>query len=64
MTVSSKQKYFLQAVCTYLFYRHYIGEKHGYALSILEKEFVGEYIPVEIYNEIKSKMDSLKPLIQ
>lgn len=61
MTVSSKQKYFLQAVCTYLFYRHYIGEKHGYALSILEKEFVGEYIPVEIYNEIKSKMDSLKP---
>lgn len=59
MTVGPQQKALLHLVCVYLFYRHYLSEKHNSVISIIEKEYVGDIVSKEVYQQVKDQIEKL-----
>ncbi len=61
MIVSAKRKRFLHILCVYMYYKHFIPKStHIGILNIIDKQYVGDIIPKEDYDEIRDRMDILK----
>lgn len=61
--ISGKQKQFLEIICTYMFYKHFMDMKHEPIVDLIEKDLIGKNVPKEIYDEIKPKMNILKSYV-
>ena len=59
MTVAPQQKTLLHLVCIYLYYRHFLQEKHSTTIMNIERDYVGDLIQKDLYEQLKDKVDKL-----
>ena len=56
---TSKQRSFVQIVCTYAYYRHFLGESHSYTVRTLQKDYK-DVIEQSDLREFLPQLDTIK----